>query len=391
MGGQLSKRPSMRLNPKVNGGGATYSSAAQTGIQQYTAELSSYEEACRLYPELQSFDATVQQRTSHAIYTLAQGVELGSFSFDTLRKITDGILETNQEVVHFLLECKKDIWKNPELFELVDDYFNCSIQTLDYCTELERCLKKARDSQLIIHFALQRFEEEDEAESREDDKTKYIETLKKLRQFKAAGNPFTEEFSQVFHSVYTMQQLMLEKLLLRKRKLDRKLKSVKAWRKVSNMIFVAALAAFIICSIVAAAIAAPPVAAALAAASAIPIGSLGKWVGSLLKRYQDALVEEKELLSWMQIGTCVALKDLDTLRLLVDKLEIHFNSLLENADFALRDEEAVKFAVEEIKKQMELFMNNIEDLGKQVDQCSRYIRKARTVVLQRIMMHPHPK
>ncbi|CAL9115890.1 unnamed protein product, partial [Musa textilis] len=45
------------------------------GSIQYTAELSSYEAACRLDPELQTFDATLQQRTSRAISTLALGVE----------------------------------------------------------------------------------------------------------------------------------------------------------------------------------------------------------------------------------------------------------------------------------------------------------------------------
>ena len=66
----------------------------------------------------------------------------------------------NQEVVKVILECKKDIWKNQELFELVEEYFENSLQTLDFCTALEKCLKRARDSQLFVLVALQQFEEE---------------------------------------------------------------------------------------------------------------------------------------------------------------------------------------------------------------------------------------
>ncbi|KAJ0973667.1 hypothetical protein J5N97_015632 [Dioscorea zingiberensis] len=173
------------------------------GNMEYTAELSSYAAACRLDPELQTFDTTLQQRTSRVIWSLAHGVEVRSLSFDSLKEVTGCILEMNQEVVKVILDCKKDIWRSPELFDLVEDYFENSLQTLDFCTALERCLKRARDSQLIVHVALQRFEDEDADPSlKEDGKKKYLRTLEELRQFKAAGDPFTDEFFQVFQSVY---------------------------------------------------------------------------------------------------------------------------------------------------------------------------------------------
>ncbi|XP_074574328.1 UPF0496 protein At4g34320-like [Curcuma longa] len=405
MGGRLSKRPSMRPDSldshgggnsirggdQVNGAAVGRADAVQNGIE-YSDELSYYEAACHADPELQSFDSKIQQRTSHAISTLALGVELRSLSFNTLKEVTGCLFETNNEVVVAILKCKDDICKNEELFDLVKDYFECSIKTLDYCTELEKCLKKARDRHLIIQFALQHFEEEDKEENgveAEENGRNYTMTIEKLRKFKAAGNPFTDEFSHIFQSVYNQQQLMLKKLLVRKKKLDKKLKSIQTWRKISNILFVAALTTVIICSVIAAAIAGPHVAAALAAASTIPIGSMGRWINSLLKNYQNAVGAEKELLSSMQVGTWISLKDLDTIRVLVDKLEIHFNSLLENAEFALKDEEVVKFAIEEIKQNLEVFMQNIEDLGKEVDQCSRNTRKARTLVLKKIINHPN--
>ncbi|KAG6525728.1 hypothetical protein ZIOFF_015695 [Zingiber officinale] len=214
------------------------------------AELMSYEEACRLDPELETFDSMVQE-------------------------ITDCLLEMNQEVGKVILDCNHDVWKNAELFDLVEDYFQNSLQTLNFCTTLEKCLTKARDNQLILQVALQRFAEEEE--DHKGDNERNSRTMTELRRFKATGDPFTEEFFKAFRSIHHQQLQMLDKMQMRKNKLDKKLKSIKAWRKVSSIIFAATLTTFLICSIVAAAIATPPVATAMVAATAIPIGSMGKY------------------------------------------------------------------------------------------------------------------
>ncbi|RZB94872.1 UPF0496 protein [Glycine soja] len=191
----------------------------------------------------------------------------------------------NQEVVKVILDCKKNIWKNPELFELV--------------------------------------------------------TL------------FTKEFFQMYQSVYNQQLLMFEKLRVRQSKLDKKVKRIYSWRKVSSMIFVATVAAVLICSVVAAAIATPDVAAALAAVTATPIGSMGKWIDSLLNNYENAMKEPKEVTFSMQVGTYVAIKDMENIWVLVDRLEVEIESLLHNVEFAI--EEAVKVAIEEIQKKLGSF------------------------------------
>uniref|UniRef100_A0A0E0CWR0 Uncharacterized protein n=1 Tax=Oryza meridionalis TaxID=40149 RepID=A0A0E0CWR0_9ORYZ len=360
-------------------------------------ELSSYEAACRSDPELRTFDTTLQRRTSRAISTLAVGVEVRSLSLESLREVTGCLLDMNQEVVRVILDCKKDIWKSPELFDLVEDYFESSLHTLDFCTALDKCLKRARDSQLLLHVALQRFDDEEDndaaaaaAGGQEDaaPSARYARTLHELRQFKAAGDPFTEEFFSAFQAVYRQQLTMLEKLQQRKHRLDKKVRAIKAWRRVSSIIFATTFAAVLICSVVAAAIAAPPVAAALAAAASIPVGSMGKWIDSLLKGYQDALRGQKEVVSAMQVGTFIAIKDLDSIRVLINRVELEISSMIDCVEFAERDEEAVKFGVEEIKKKLEVFMKSVEDLGEQADRCSRDIRRARTVVLQRIIRHP---
>ncbi|XBH57615.1 UPF0496 protein 1 [Aegilops tauschii subsp. strangulata] len=365
--------------------------SSESGLPHAAAaeELSSYEAACRHDPEVRTFDSTLQRRTSRAISTLAVGVEVRSMSLDSLREVTGCLLDMNQEVVKVILDCKKDIWKSPELFDLVEDYFESSLHTLDFCTALDKCLKRARDSQLLLHVALQRFDDEDDNDADAAPAARYARTLHELRQFKAAGDPFSDEFFEAFQAVYRQQLAMLEKLQQRKHRLDKKIKTIKAWRRVSSVIFASTFAAVLICSVVAAAIAAPPVAAALAAAAAIPIGSMGKWIDSLLKGYQDAVRGQKEVVSAMQVGTFIAIKDLDNIRVLINRVEMEISSMIDCVDFAERDEEAVKFGVEEIKKKLEAFMKSVEDLGEQADRCSRDIRRARTVVLQRIIRHPN--
>ncbi|KAH7865821.1 hypothetical protein Vadar_011648 [Vaccinium darrowii] len=352
---------------------------------KYSTELNSYEAACKLDKDLQFFDTNLQTRTNQVINTLAVGVEVRALSFDSLKEVTECLLEMNQEVVKVILDCKKDIWKNEELFELVEEYFENSLQTLDFCAALEKCLNRARDSQLLILIALQTFDEETQ---KADGSKKYVKTLEELKNFRNSGDPFTKEFIQIFQSVYNHQLVMLEKLQLRKKKLDKKLKNIHSWRKVSSIIFAATFAAVLICSVVAAAMAAPPVASALAAATALPFGSMGKWIDSLWKNYETALKGQKEVLNFMHVGTYVAIKDLDNIRVLIDRLEVEIDSLLHNADFAI-EEEAVKVGIEEIKMQLQMFMKNVDELGLQADMCSRDIRRARTVVLQRIIKHPH--
>lgn len=346
-------------------------------------DLTSYEAACCIDSDLRSFDSNLQQRTSRVISTLSLGVEIHSLSLDSLREVTESLLEMNQEVVKVILECKKDIWKSKELFGLVSDYFDNSLHTIDFCTSLNKCLKRARDLQLIINCALHQFKEEEKDES-----NGFSKTRKELKNFKDAGDPFSDDFFSLFQSVYKQQVAMLEKLQIKKRKLDKKMKSVKSWRKVSMIIFAATFTTVLICSVVAAAISAPPVLTALAAAATVPLGSMGKWVNSIWKKYENELSGQREIISSMQLGSYVVIKDLDNIRVLVDKLEIMMESLLETADFGVDEDDAVTFAIDEIEKRLSGFMETVEDLSKHADKCSRDISKARTVILQRIIKHP---
>ncbi|ESQ50581.1 hypothetical protein EUTSA_v10022714mg [Eutrema salsugineum] len=355
----------------------------------YTEDLSSYERACSEDPKLESFDSALHERTNRVINKLASGVEIKSLSFDSLREVTQCLLDMNQDVVKVILQDKEDIWNNQDLFSLVNMYFASTSKTMDFCSELENCLNRARRSQVIIQFAVKQFEEESEIPlNGNNENRKYEKTLEELKRFKSAGDPFTKEFFALFDLVHKHQVLMLDELHKLKRKLDKKLKNIKTWRRVSNMVFVTAFISVLIFSVVAAAVAAPPVVAAIAGALAVPVGSVGKWCNSLWTKYEKVVRGQKEIITTIRIGTYISVKEMDNISVLVRKVEVEIESLLKNAEFAVTEENVVRLAIDEIKKKLDVFTETIEELGKHANKYCSDVTKARTVILQRIIRYP---
>lgn len=348
-------------------------------------DLDLYESALRHDPFLRSFDNIVRDRTASVIDSVS---ETQSFSLDSLRHVTGSLVDINEQVVKFILRSKEDILNNIDLRDLVEEYFDSSSKTLAFYSDLDKCLKRINNSHIFIQLAIKRFEQE---KAEPDQANQFSKTLRELDNFKSVGDPFTKEFFAIFHSVYEQQVSMLSKLQAKKKKLDRKLKDLKSYRKVSNVIFVAAFAAVVICSVVAAAIAVPPVVATLVAVSSAPLGSVGKWISSLWKSYEGEVKEKLELVFEMEIETFTAVKELDTIRALVEKLKVEIASMLFKAEFAVqRGDEvvAVSMAIDEIKKNLEVFMLAVDVLGKDSDKFSRDIMRARAVILQRIIKYP---
>ncbi|KAL3730665.1 hypothetical protein ACJRO7_027662 [Eucalyptus globulus] len=338
--------------------------------------------ACESDPDPRTFNANLQARTNQVLSTLASGVDVQTLSLDSLKEISECLLEMNQEVVKVILDSKKDIWRNEELLKLVQDYFNDSLPTLDFCASLENCLKHVRDAHLQIFTALHCFEEEDG-----EGCCSYTKILEELTKFKETGDPFTREFFELFQTIYKLQKFMLKKLWIKKKKIEKKLKSIQMWRKISSMIPVVTFAAILIYSVTTARVASPPVVVALAAATAMD--AIGKWIDSLWKNCEEALKRREEVITSMQASIFVALKDLDKMRITIDPLEVQMKSLLQKADFPIEaGAEAVKLRIADIKKKLRDFMKDAKGLGKDVDMCSCNIQRSRLVVLQRIIKPP---
>ncbi|KAJ6678553.1 TRANSMEMBRANE PROTEIN [Salix viminalis] len=283
-------------------------------------------------------DGAVDKRFEEVVTNSVDIQSLGSFN-----EVRNCLLEMNEDAVKVIVESKEDIWDNPELFGLVDEYFkSTSVKTMEFCTALGSCLERAKNSQLILQLAINQFEEEVEMKEGAVEKT-----LEGLQKFKAAGDPFTPQFFALYESVHEQQVSMFKKSQSLKKKLDEKLKSMKTWRRVSNVLFVSAIICF---------------------------------VGNWCNRYEKALEEEKGIVRSIEVGTFVTIKDMVDVRELVNKLQVEIESLLHVADFATREEDV-------IKRKMAVFMESIEDLAVHADKCNSDISQARTVILNRILKH----
>ncbi|XP_010451057.1 PREDICTED: UPF0496 protein At4g34320-like [Camelina sativa] len=350
----------------------------KTSAKIYATEFKTYEAACKEDTEIQSFDRRMHARMSNVISTLSTGVDVEgrALSFDSLKVVTESLLDINQEVVKVVINCKNDIWKHKEVFELAVDFFDNSTKTLDFCYALEESMCLVGSNHQLILSAIRQFEEESLVRGGNG----YKKTLKELKKFKDAKTPFGEDFFKMFQ--IEQQMLMLEKLQIRSKRLDIKLKRIRTWREI---IFVATYATLLICSVVAAAIAAPSVAAALASVI-VPMGAMGKWLHSLWKKY-EAVKGQKDMFFWMQVGTFVAVKDLDNIRLLIQQLDKEIKRMVTSAESAVEHHDTVKIQIHEIEKVLLVFKKKIEELGNRADLCSKDIIKAREVVFNKVIHH----
>ncbi|CAH9110982.1 unnamed protein product [Cuscuta epithymum] len=356
-----------------------------------SADFRSYLSACETDPEFRAFDSKLQDRTTRAIHSVAVNLDRRTLSLDSLREVTACFHDMNHQVVNFILESKRDVWKDPDLLDLVKEYLDNSRHVMNFCTALESCLHRVHYSHSILKFALQKFEEET-AQIRDPgaDPTRiYSKTLEQLKLFKDAGSPFTDKFFSLFRVIYEKQESMLKKLKEKKRRLDKKLRRRKCWRRISNAIFATIFVSAIICSIVAAAVTAPPVVAALAAASSVPLGSVGKWINNLWKKYEIEVKRERDMVGEMEAWSeYVVIQDLQNINALVDKFEIEIEGLLFTADFTMMQTDGIGVAMEDIRKNVDGFMETAGLLNVHADECRKHIRMARAVILQKINEQP---
>jgi hypothetical protein len=278
-----------------------------------------YEAACKADPDVKRFDDKLHTRTQEALSSLAEGVERPGqgVSFKSLKDVTTSLLEVDNEVVHVILAYKEDVWANKELMDLVTEYLNTSLEALDFCGVLEKCVQQTRDNlELHLQVAINHMPAE-----REPTREQSASVLKELEGFVSAANPFSEDFSKQFMTVYQRHLEMQNKLQVKKKKLDSKLRSVRGWMKVSNIILGATCAAVLLCRVIADAIAAPRVAVDLAEESRKPGRGMGSWLKPLCRKYeqiraQAAIIEDASK------GTFVAIQDLNNIKASVERLKV---------------------------------------------------------------------
>lgn len=149
--------------------------------------------------------------------------------------------------------------------------------------------------------------------------------LKELQEFLQAENPFSDDFHKQLMKVYQHHLAMQEKLQLKKKKLDSKMRKVRGWMKVSNIIYGATCASVLLCKVMAAAIAAPKVAEDLAEESKKPKTS-GSWLRPLCRRY-ELIKTQQAIVETASLGTFVAIQDLNNMKVSVERLQVCYAAL----------------------------------------------------------------
>jgi hypothetical protein len=350
--------------------------------------LADYEAACKTDPDVKKFDDKLQTRTQKALSSLAAGVEEPGqgVSFKSLKDVTTSLLEVDKEVVDVILNCRNDVWANEELKELVEDYFDTSLTALDFCGVLEKYIQKTRDRELYIQMALKHFPTEEDPTQVDCEAV-----LKELKAFIEAADPFLDDFNEQFRKVYDSHVAMKKKLELKKMKLDNKLRAVRGWTKLSNVILAANCTSVILCGLVSDVVAAPEVAAHLVAETTKPgctgTHTSGSWLRPFCSRYsrikaKTAIVEDAVR------GNYVAIQDLNNIKASVDRLENEIAAIVRNVRFGeerKHDPFSLQVAMVAIGWKQAAFIELLEELQNTVSSSRNRISRARRVVLERIL------
>lgn len=329
---------------------------------------------CKTDTDMKKFGEGLKAQIGRIIKVAESGGGKHSLSLDSLKDVTSCFLEKDQKVLDLILDSNKEIWKDPDLCELVKDYLDNSKETLRFYTGLQDSLKRAKDNQLIIQIALQHIPTENPPPG----EAQYKKVMEGLEEFKTAVDPFDEEFFRQFESIGERQKQILVKLAEKRKKLDIKLKKV---FQIFCIIFVSTLATVLICSVVVPALTASPVVNAMAAVSLTAMGFMPELLDFLWIKY-ETVKGRREVIDELHKTANLRIEELEKIRVSVVKLESTIGSILRSVDFCSK-ENALQIVVEDVKEKQQSFTNQSDYLFNHVDRCSLDLDKARELVLQK--------
>lgn len=297
---------------------------------------------------------------------------------------------------------REAISKNPGLLSLLNDHLNYSIiKPLVSLAGVKGYLDKARIILSAVHVALEFFEEEnaqrnDKKKKNNNNKKKkkkctkkYSKAVDRLMELRALRNPFEGRNINELRSACEQQQSLLALLRQRNHELEKRLKSVKKWRKAWNVIYMAGVVAVLACSVMLAAMASPAAAVAGATASATAMKCVEPCIDSLWEKWERSLQGDKDIIAAMQRKGGIAMRQLENIRLIVEKLKIDTDVMLKTVDFAISKEDGeeieVEIGIEKITAKKEEFEKIIDGLKESLDSSDGEIRKATTEFLEIIM------
>ncbi|KAG4212404.1 hypothetical protein ERO13_A02G163200v2 [Gossypium hirsutum] len=259
---------------------------------------------------------------------------------------------------------------------LAKDYFDNSKNTLELCTATRDCLTRAQNNHEIIRLAVKCFDEEVGTDEKKSGKT-----LEELKRFKAAEEPFFEKLHVLAGRVHLQQESLQRKCNARKGTLEKKLASLETWRRVSLALFVVAFFSVLIFSVVAATKSVKHVITALGSALTVAIVPVGTWCNERWKRDKEKVKKKLKLTTITEFYAAHTL----IIRVLVDRLEVKFKSLLHSVDSVLTEGYALKVAMDKIKKDLKDVTDTIPDVLRRADDLDRETMMDWQEILKRMM------
>ncbi|XP_021803161.1 UPF0496 protein 1-like [Prunus avium] len=338
----------------------------------------SYQEARETDADLQSLDNALKTRTTAVIRAFADD----GLSTRFLKRVTDYVRYLSQESLGAVLGRRNAFGSmnlnsgNQESFKLlVDEYMNNSLQMLNFCSELDRFLKEARNTQSYIEYVTREcFEKESTMGT-----SHYKMISKRLKNLKASVDVSGQYSSagRLLEKVVCLrrqQEQMLEKLKVQNEKLGKKESRARAWRKLTMMLFVMAVVGLTALSI--------PAAGPALGAAVVPMLAGGDWITKWFEEYETAFKDQLEENVAMQAGARVSIKELGDIKFLIDRVVNEIDSLLFAPNSTI--EEQVDFTMKDIKLKLETFMSEIKTLQDEANKCTSEIRNARDRVVNSI-------
>ncbi|XP_008236809.1 PREDICTED: uncharacterized protein LOC103335572 [Prunus mume] len=323
----------------------------------------------------------------------------GAISTEYLKDVVNYVKVWNQTTVNFIEQLKKDKRKNSRFQNVVDEYKDNSQEMLDLLSELDKFVRSAFDIHSSIETVVQEYF--DIQENPKDSGTSstthdhYKRISEKLKNIKAAArSSLAESLLQKVQPLITMHQQLLENLTVQKKKLDRKQQAAIACRVATNTLFISSVTGMLAASVAAATTSTVcPTTAAVAAALAATSGVLMQgrhWISSSLKKWANNSEEkEKQVEEMLTSLASMELKNeenqvehyygLGNIKHLIDLVVNEIDSSLGQSDFAIA-EEHINVTMKDIQKKLESFMNKIEGLKGEVDECITELMKTRVDV-----------
>lgn len=339
-----------------------------------------FKEVCEQHLDMQSWDPCLKNLAEEILKSLKDGKGI---SIDSLKPLITYASEMNRMVVKEFFQLRETTGMIKIADILGDEYMKMSADMLDFLNEMENFLMVSRKSHRYVAYMIQQYFEM-EPDKRDAGHYKLIaEKLEKLIKSDNIYELSAESLLKKVEGLKSRHEELVEKMRVEIDELAKKEETARSWKNIASMICIGALVTVVVVAIVAAAIATTIAASTILVKSieAICLIAIAESVtASVLEEFEMQYKNMRHANESRRDETRFALKELVHIKSSISSFITEIRSLTFKPDTAM-GQEAIKFCMDEIKGNLSKFLNKIEDLEKQVEDCRNEVQKARDGVV----------